>query len=980
MRFIHCIDASTMSNAHPAFTFIRDHKIDALNITIEHYEHKQTGATHYHLASDNPENVFLVGLRTVPMDHKGVAHILEHTALCGSKQYPVRDPFFMMVRRSLNTFMNAFTSNDWTAYPFASINEKDFFNLLDVYLDAVFFANLDELDFLQEGHRLSFEKAENTDSDLVYKGVVYNEMKGAMSSVSSILWQTLCKYLFDNTTYHYNSGGDPAHIPDLSYQELKDFYQKHYHPSNAMFMTYGNLEAASLQAVFEEKALKHFDKQHERIEVADEKRLLAPIAVSGFYPADTDEANKSHVVIGWLLGQSTNLQDVINAQLLSYILLENSASPLMHFLETTDLGAAPSPLCGLEDSYKELVFVCGLSDCNAENDAEIETKVLEVIANLAESGLPLKRLQAIVQQLELSQREVSGDSFPYGLQLILQGLTSVTHYSDPIELLDLEPVLSQLHEDIQKPDYVKNLLTSLLIDNPHRTRLTLKPDSNWQEKQQAAEAQKLAAIKAALSDTQKQAIVEKNQALEKRQAQLDDTSILPKVGIADIGEQAKDPAFNISTTNNIQQYHFNQGTNGLVYQQIVIDMPKLDEQELQYLPLYCQLLTEVGIGDQSFTDVQNWQSETVGSINAFYTMRNDINDDQTLMPYFILSAKALQQQQENMVNLLEQTLKHAQFTETDRIKDIVTQIAKRKEQSITGQGHSLAMQAAVSNFNPLANLSESWTGISSVAFYKQLQQDIQNSESLAKLAKQLESIHQKIQNMHKRIVSISEAQYQQQSIAVNAPYFTNDASTTEAFEIASTSNKPQHIAWLCNSQVNFCAKAYPTVMVDHPDAAALTVLGGFLRNGYLHSAVREKGGAYGGGATQDSATAAFKFYSYRDPRIQGTLDDFDASLAWLEENNHTPEQLEEAILGVIASLDKPSSPAGTAKQCYFNLLFGRDQAQRQRFRERVLSLSIDDLKRVAKSYLTEDKASVAVISHSGEEQALNALNLEINKL
>ena len=247
-------------NAHSSFEFIRRQPVESLNIVLEEYRHRKTGAQHIHIAADNNENVFLVALRTVPKDSRGVAHILEHTALCGSEKYPVRDPFFMMIRRSLNTFMNAFTSSDWTAYPFASQNSKDFNNLLDVYLDAVFFARLDPLDFAQEGHRVEFEIADDSNSPLVYKGVVFNEMKGAMSSVPSQLWHTLCHHLFPTTTYHYNSGGEPKDIPDLSYQQLTSFYKSHYHPSNAIFMTYGDLPAQELQQQFEEKALHRFEK------------------------------------------------------------------------------------------------------------------------------------------------------------------------------------------------------------------------------------------------------------------------------------------------------------------------------------------------------------------------------------------------------------------------------------------------------------------------------------------------------------------------------------------------------------------------------------------------------------------------------------------------------------------------------------------------------------------------------------------------
>ncbi|HFE36890.1 MAG TPA: peptidase M16, partial [Gammaproteobacteria bacterium] len=353
------------------FIKLTENVVPSLSLTVETYEHKITGARHYHLASSNKENVFLVGLKTVPVNSRGVAHILEHTALCGSKNYPVRDPFFMMIRRSLNTFMNAFTSSDWTAYPFASQNKKDFSNLLDVYLDAVFFSNLDELDFAQEGHRLEFEETENANSPLVYKGVVYNEMKGAMSSPVSVLWQTFTENIFPTNTYHYNSGGDPQEIPDLSYAELKAFYQTHYHPSNAFFFTYGDIPAIEHQTRFHDKVLQHFDKSSANIDVAKETRYTSPKIIEDRYALAENESEekKTHVVVGWLLGESADAETRLKATLLSSVLLDNGSSPLRYALENTKLGAAPSPLCGLEDSNREMIFMCGIEGANNEDSA-----------------------------------------------------------------------------------------------------------------------------------------------------------------------------------------------------------------------------------------------------------------------------------------------------------------------------------------------------------------------------------------------------------------------------------------------------------------------------------------------------------------------------------------------------------------------------------------------------------------------------------
>ena len=348
------------SIGHPSFEHLRSAHVGSLDIELHEFRHPATGAMHYHIAADNPENVFLVGLRTVPEDSTGVAHILEHTVLCGSERYPVRDPFFMMIRRSLNTFMNAFTSSDWTAYPFATQNRKDYFNLLDVYLDAVFFSRLDELDFMQEGHRVEFETADDPATDLVYKGVVFNEMKGAMSSPSSLLWQTLSKHLFADNTYHYNSGGDPEVIPELTWHQLREFYDTHYHPSNAVFMTYGDMDPGELQERFQERVLSRFEALDRTVAVKPALRYHAPVRVEEAYAvSDEDVEGKTHVVVGWLLGESVDLDSRLRAHLLSSVLLDNSASPLMQALEKSDLGSSPSPLCGLEDGSLEMVFVCG---------------------------------------------------------------------------------------------------------------------------------------------------------------------------------------------------------------------------------------------------------------------------------------------------------------------------------------------------------------------------------------------------------------------------------------------------------------------------------------------------------------------------------------------------------------------------------------------------------------------------------------------
>jgi len=979
--------SSDLPVAHAAFEPVSQRYIDALNINVQEFRHHNTGAVHYHLQTDNSENVFLVALRTVPEDSTGVAHILEHTALCGSKRYPVRDPFFMMLRRSLNTFMNAMTSSDWTAYPFASQNRKDFSNLLDVYLDAVFFSRLDPLDFAQEGHRLEYSDPNDPSSELVFKGVVFNEMKGAMSSVSSTLWDTLCRHLFPTTTYHFNSGGAPEHIPDLSYEDLKAFYHSHYHPSNAIFMTFGDIPAAEHQAVFEDRALSQFQRLDQQIVVALEQPLPAPLYISDHYAwdDDADSSNKTHIVMGWMLGESTNLEEMLEAQLLSSVLLDNSASPLMHVLETTKLGQSPSPLCGLEDSMRNMVFCCGIEGSEPGHADALEKLVLGVIEEVANNGLPEENLAAVLHQLELHQREISGDHYPYGLQLILSALGPATHYADPIGVLDLEPVIARLRENIRNPSYICDLARRLLLNNSHRLRLVMAPDTTLSAKKSAAEKKRLDAIGQQLSAQQQQDIVQQAKALLDRQGQQDDPGVLPKVGKEDVAADIPQLSPQHNATGPLPCTHYAAGTNGLVYQQLAAPLPDLSDQTLAALPVYTQVITELGIADQDYLAVQHRQSEAVGAIAASTSIRGAVDDEQQVSGFFTLSSKALFRNVKQQSALMRDTLEKVVFSEQARIKDLISQQRARREQSITGSGHSLAMTAACAGMSPLARLNHQLSGLAGIAAIRELDKQLQNDKELDAFSTQLASMHQQLIAVPAELLVIAEDHRLEHVREANNGIWQGWRCNTDGgqFSLPPLRESIKEL-WVTNTQVNFCARAYPTVPVQHPDAAALSVLGGFLRNGFLHRAVREQGGAYGGGSSQDSSIAAFRFFSYRDPRMADTLADFDAAINWMLESTHDEQSLEEAVLGVISSLDKPGSPAGEARQHYINAKFGRTHEQRKVFRQRVLNVSLADLTTVTELYLKPDKASTAVITNSvgrdDNSTLINRLDLQIREL
>ena len=961
-----------------AFEWLRSTPIASLNVEVQEFRHKVTGAPHIHIAADDDQNAFLVGFRTVPQDSTGVAHILEHTSLCGSRRFPVRDPFFMMTRRSLNTFMNAFTASDWTAYPFASRNSKDFYNLMQVYLDAVFFPTLDPLDFAQEGHRVEFERADDPASPLVFKGVVFNEMKGAMSSPSSALYQSLTKYLFPTITYHHNSGGDPERIPDLSYDQLKAFHARHYHPSNALFMTYGDIAAHEHQVYFEDYALKDFDRLDAAIGVADEQRYSAPVYAEESYPLDgeTDTAKKTHVVLGWLLGKSTDADELLTVHLLSDVLLDNSASPLRQVLETTELGSAPSPLCGLSDSSREMFFACGLEGSEPERAEAVETLILDTLREVAANGVPQEQVEAMLHQLELSQREISGDGFPYGLQLLVHALSPTLHGADAAAMLDIDPVLNRLRQRIADPEFIKSQARSLL-DNPHRVRLVMKPDTGLSTERAQHEAQRLAQIKASLDEPQRQQVVALAAQLAARQTHHDDPELLPKVTLSDVPPDLAIPQGETSELAATPATWFARGTNGLVYQELVIDLPELEPDLANLLPIFANLLTEVGSGGRDYIATQSLQAAVTGGISARTSVRGAVDDAAKGRGVFVVAGKALARNHAALTQLLRETFEAARFDELPRLRELVTQERLHQEQSVTGSGHALAMMAAASGLSPSAALAHRWYGLAGIKALKSLDEALEDEVALKAFADRLERLRNVLLQSPRQFLLIGEEEQKGGYTAALSERWTDlhPTQTTAPFDLPPSGGQVRQ-GWTTSTQVNFCAKAYPAVPGDHPDAAALMVLGGFLRNNYLHRTIREQGGAYGGGAGYDPDSAVFRFYSYRDPRLAETLTDFDHALEWLQSEEHEWRLVEEAILGVVSAIDKPGSPAGEAKKTFHAALHGRTPEQRRRFRTRVLEVKQEDLKRVAATYLKPELASTAVISNPAKlEQAGLALEI-----
>ncbi|MCU4416023.1 insulinase family protein [Acinetobacter bereziniae] len=965
---------------HPAFQLVRQHHVEALDILVSEYKHKVTGAMHYHLATDHDENVFLVAFRTQPMDSKGEAHILEHTALCGSEKFPVRDPFFLMIRRSLNTFMNAFTAADWTAYPFATQNKKDFQNLLEVYMDAAFAANLNPLDFAQEGIRIELE-----DGQPVYKGVVFNEMKGAMSSPSDQLYHQLAHHLFPKTTYHYNSGGDPKDIPDLSYDELVTFYKSHYHPSNAIFMTFGDQSAYHLQEQFEKLALSKFTKG-ETIYSKEEQRLTAPIEVQETYAVDAEDLkDKTYHILSWLLPKTSDVKLRLGMRLVEGILLENSASPLRHYLETCGYAQSTGPIMGVDDSNYEMTFYCGVQGSNPEHAEAFRQGVLNILQDVASKPIDKDMVDAILHQIELHQREISGDGTPYGLTLILNGLGSAIHHNDPIHAWDVDTVIAEVKEELKDPMWLSNLIQVHLLDNPHRVQMTLVPDANKSALEAQEEKARLAKIGAALTDADKAEIIAQTEALKVRQETPDDLDLLPKVGLEDIpaelpivqGQLREIICNGVDTPLNL--YH--AGTNGIYYQQVLIQIPDQIVKS-PYFNLLSVLMGEVGAGEYDYLQLQQLQTAVSGGLGMGASLRSKTDDKGQISAWLTLTTKSLTDRFD-AIGLLKLAFEQLRFDEKDRIIELLQQRKTRWASRLSGSGHSYAMQIASRQMSALAKRDYDNTGLGALNWLGDLVAKIENDEvAYDEFIEELKSIHRGLMLAPKQFLLVCEEHHSERLVEEVQIVWDKLSVDQAPVYLSKVEQDDSHAdqAWLIQANVQFCASAYQAVEVSHPDAAPLMVLAGYLRNGFLHSAIREKGGAYGGGASYDGNACAFRFYSYRDPRLAETFQDFEASLDWLLNKEQHAYQLEEAILGLVSSMDKPGSPAGEAITACYALLHGRTPAFRKQLRERLLNVTIDDLKRVTQTYLVEQKPVKAVVAPVAKKELLEQLGFEIKKV
>lgn len=997
------------------YKLLRVEEIEDIKSTLYQLEHTATGARHIHLASQDKENTFGVTFRTVPADSTGVAHILEHTVLCGSEKYDVRDPFFSMLKRSLSTFMNALTASDWTMYPFSTQNEKDFYNLMDVYLDAAFFPKLDELSFKQEGHRLEFEPQEQesgdtllemTGEELIYKGVVYNEMKGAMSSPNQILGRSLMSALYPDTTYSFNSGGEPSDIPTLTHTQLKEFHARYYHPSNAFFYTYGSLPLEKHLEFISSKVLNRFTAIDPDSEVPSQPRWREPKTVSVPYPLSSDENpdKKYQACVAWLTADIKDSFEMLVLDVLEHILLGNSASPLRKKLIDSGLGSALSDASGFDSDMRDTMFACGLKEIGKDDPVKVEQIIFETLEDLCRTGIEPKLLESAIHQIEFHKKEITNTPHPFGIKLLLSFAGTWIHEGDPVGALQFDDDLERLNRETAGGGFLEKKIKEYFLDNPHRVLFILEPDQSMEERENLRMKQELENVLKSLTPEQIASIREDSEKLVKLQETKENLEVLPTLELGDVKPDIEiiKPDFliqsNCMTTESVEQLLsltcYEKSTSDILYFTSVSGIGTLLEQLKPLVPFFCRAFTGAGTALRDYAAMAELVDLYTGGVGispysgtGFHDEENNDDSDQNIS-FLSLQGKSLNRNIEPMFDIVGELMSKFSFSDTTRLKNLLLQYRAGMESSIVANGHRYAMSLAARNLGVSSEIAEMWHGISQFQFIKALTEKSDIGETiscdLSKIAQQvfvqgninpavvgdrnaIASSEGNIIKMVERLAAGSSIDFKQPRSGVES----NNVQSEAKREIAKYSYPYE--GWMTSTSVSFVAQAFRTVRMGHPDAPALSAISRLLRSLYLHREIREKGGAYGGFASYNAEEGIFSFASYRDPNIRRTLDVYRNACGFITSGDYTQEDIKEAILQVCADIDKPETPGPASIKAFYRQTLGLTDEKRRQFKESLLALDKKRIINAAEKYFTISEAQKGTAVISGREQ-LEAAN------
>lgn len=951
------------------YTVSRVKEIPEIQSTVIEFEHGPTGAHILQIANDDDENLFNLSFRTHPEKSNGVAHILEHTVLCGSQKYPVQDPFFSMSRRSLNTFMNALTGPDFTCYPASSQVPKDFYNLLEVYLDAVFHPTLSKLSFLQEGHRLEFLKPDDPNSLLVFKGIVFNEMKGAMATPDARLTEELMHALFPNLTYGINSGGDPKEILSLTYEELKEFHAQFYHPSRCLFYFYGNLPIERHLDFLQKHAFEGVQRLPPLPYLPKQPRFQHAVKATVFFPIHEEEdiTEKTLVGMAWLTCSILEQEELLALTILDVVLSGTDAAPLK-------MALLKSKLCKQADSVvegemSEIPFIIVCKGCRENSAESLEKLVRETLGKISDHGLPDHLIEAAIHQIEMARTEITGSSSPYGLSLFWRSALLKQHGGHPEDGLKIHTLFHQIQEKVKDKHYFPNLINKYFLNNTHFVRIEMNPNITLATQEITEEQEKLLEVMKSLKDTDIQNILKQTKELAVYQegTKEDKIETLPKVTLADVQKEGKEFPLARENWGGFELYSHTCFTNGLTYADMIFDLPFFEERDLPLLRLFSLLLPQVGCGGRSYDQHLEYLLEHTGGIGVALDLCLQAEDASLMRPSLTLRGKALNRKLHKLFPIFKEMILSADFTDISRLKELLMQHLHGLENSIQHSSLRYAVNLAARGFSIASKIANAWYGLD---YYWWLQEIVKTFEiDPVPLIENLQRIQNDCLGLKGAHLVIGCEEEILLKLKAEDFYGLTQmpAKSFSPWKAEYLPAEKLSQARIISSPVAFTAMLFSSVPYTHPYAAALSIASEVMENKTLHKIIRERGGAYGSGAVNGVLSGQFYFYSYRDPHLKTSLNAFNAAVHALLAKKFDEKDLEEAKLGLFQDLDAPTPPGSRAMTAYCRLRGGRTEKHRQDFRNALFYCKKDEIQHVAQEILLPGLENHVIVSFAGKE-------------
>ncbi|KAF4044563.1 Peptidase M16C associated [Phytophthora infestans] len=974
------------------FTLERVATVPEYNVDALELRHEPTQANYLHLDAKDPNNVFAVMFRTPPSNSTGVAHILEHTALCGSKRFPVRDPFFNMIKRSLNTYMNALTGADHTMYPFSTTNAKDWHNLMSVYLDAVFFPHLSKLDFLQEGHRLEISEEKG---ELVYKGVVLNEMKGVLSDSNNLFGTRLQQELMRGTIYEHVSGGDPKDIPSLTYGDLRAFHVRNYHPSNCCFYSYGDLPLTDHLAYLDKEVLNKFEYRADSAAVrvctenfsmhkksSNDPELIVIKGPSSNMSGEAADPNIKYCMSKFVDVKSTDPFPTFVLRIVGYLLTNGPASPLFKALIDSSLAQDFSVGTGFDTSTYYPTFGVGVEGIEGGEAAvpAIRVAVHDALEKVVAEGFDKERVTGILHQLELSLKHVTGN---FGLQL-MHGISSVwAHGGDLIKNLQLNPLLERLNDEMAcDPKFLEGYVRDYLMrDDLHEVQMLMLPSEDFVRNQERCEHENLATKLLEQSNADLDRIARTTEQLERHQQKEEPVECLPTLTLDDIPRVEEGNFDHIERTElNSTSAEFVRvpSTNEISYLRFLFDVGALPQEYHRFMNVFTTVFGSLGTSRLAYDELPTVIANCSGGVSCSAMTAPSLTDahGEPCTQSLLLGTMCLPHKVGETFSLMHELLTDTQFLSDENLRQlrlILQSSASTASSSISSSGAALAGTRSRVGLTPAGVYDELYSGLSQI---EQLQKWAQCSdEELRRIAHVLQDIARVVfspENMRISVVTEDKLRSQVEQ-SLKSKLLQPLAASSSLPDLASLTLSQEELKFPIVSpknyfafpvSVNFVVETQPSVSFAHEDHVPLTVLAQIMSSCYLHQQVREQGGAYGSGVSQNEGS--FSMSSHYDPNTFKTLDAYAGARRWAVSGEFSDRDVQEALLSVFASVDAPKTPSMKGRMSF---LRGITNDMSQRRREQYLSLNRQDLVDVANKYFGEfsPEKRIVIIGKDGDD-------------